>query len=81
MAESRFEIELRTFTDENLAWDAHCNIGEDSLKLILAEARRRKINLCSIIQIRGGGPFVRGMKWYREMCGNDCFSEHLAAER
>jgi hypothetical protein len=50
-------VDYSGWTPEELAWDFHCNIQSETKKAILDVAKKRGINLCSVKQIRRGGPF------------------------
>jgi hypothetical protein len=63
---------LRDFSDEELAWDFHCNIERYTRAELVAEAHRRGVDLCRIYQARRGGAFVPGMKHSRGPCGGNC---------
>jgi len=64
--------QLQCFSNEELAWDFHTNLGREARMLISNEARARGINLCLINQSRRGGPFVPGWRWQRIPCGGKC---------
>jgi hypothetical protein len=57
------------FSNEELAWDFHCNVSAETRKIIASEARKRNVDLCAIDQIRRSGPIVPGAEFFRMPCG------------
>jgi hypothetical protein len=72
VAQEKLWSSYRGMPDEALAWDYHCNVSSNCKNAILAEANKRSLNLCAIIQIRYGGSFVQGLAYNRESCGGKC---------
>ena len=66
-----FEQVIKRFTDEELAWDFHCNIGSETSIPILREALSRGVDLCRVAQVRRGGPVGYSI-YTRPPCGKKC---------